>query len=144
LSPGEGISATAIDFLALGEERSGFAGESVIMTTRLVYLIKFVADMDGAVAFHRDRLGLQLKFQSPFWSEFATGETTLALHPASDRNPAGSCQPGFRVKDLAALYAGREAAGIAFAAEPTLQHGVLIARFLDMDGAECSISGERS
>jgi catechol 2,3-dioxygenase-like lactoylglutathione lyase family enzyme len=111
------------------------------MSTKLVYLIRFVADMNAAAAFHRDKLGLPLKFQSPVWTEFATGETTLALHPASEKNPAGSCQPGFRVADLAALYAEREKVGLTFTAEPTLQHGVLIARFLDTDGAECSISG---
>ena len=57
---------------------------------RLTYAIKYVADMDRAIAFYRDKLGLDLKFQSPFWSEFATGETVLALHPASDDKPAGS------------------------------------------------------
>ena len=56
---------------------------------RLSYAIKFVSDMDTAVAFYRDSLGLPLTFQSPFWSEFDTGETKLALHPASDENPAG-------------------------------------------------------
>jgi catechol 2,3-dioxygenase-like lactoylglutathione lyase family enzyme len=111
------------------------------MPTKLAYLIRFVGDMDAAAAFHRDKLGLQLKFQSPFWTEFVTGETTLALHPASEKNPAGSCQAGFRVDDLAALYAEREKVGLAFTVEPALQHGVLIARFLDTDGAECSISG---
>ena len=111
------------------------------MSTQLVYLIRFVADMDKATAFHRDTLGLPLKFQSPFWTEFRTGETTLALHPASEKNPAGTSQPGFRVANLATLYAERDAVGITFTAEPTLQHGVMIARFLDMDGAECSISG---
>jgi len=49
--------------------------------TQLRYVIKFVADMDKAVKFHRDVLGLKVKFESPGWSEFATGETTLALHP---------------------------------------------------------------
>ena len=61
---------------------------------RLNYAIKFVADMDKAIAFYRDTLGLELKFQSPFWSEFATGQTTLALHPASADNPAGAVQLG--------------------------------------------------
>ena len=56
--------------------------------TRLRYVIKFVADMDKAVKFYRDVLGLKVKFESPNWSEFVTGETTLALHPASDKNPA--------------------------------------------------------
>ena len=45
----------------------------------LRYAIRYVADMDKAVAFHRDTLGLTLKFASPFWSEFDTGETVLAL-----------------------------------------------------------------
>jgi lactoylglutathione lyase len=112
------------------------------MGARLVYLIKFVADMDKGVAFHRDVLGLALRFQSPFWSEFETGGTTLALHPASARNPAGTCQPGFRVDDLRGLHARREELGLEFTGEPAMQHGVLIEKFLDPDGAENSISGE--
>jgi len=60
-----------------------------MQATKPRYVIKFVADMDKAVKFHRDVLGLKLKFESPAWSEFATGETTLALHPSSDKNPAG-------------------------------------------------------
>ena len=62
------------------------------MQTQLRYVIKFVADMDKAVKFYRDVLGLNLKFESPGWSEFATGETTLALHPASGKNPAGKVE----------------------------------------------------
>jgi catechol 2,3-dioxygenase-like lactoylglutathione lyase family enzyme len=37
------------------------------------YAIKFVADMEKAVKFYRDVVGLQLKFESPGWSEFVTG-----------------------------------------------------------------------
>jgi hypothetical protein len=36
--------------------------------TQLRYAIKFVADMDKAVKFHRDGLGLKVKFESPGWS----------------------------------------------------------------------------
>ena len=57
--------------------------------TQFRYVIKFVTDMNKAVEFYRDTLGLTLRFESASWSEFATGETTLALHPASDKNPAG-------------------------------------------------------
>lgn len=46
---------------------------------KLNYVIAFVGDMDRAVKFWRDVLGLPLKFESPAWSEFATGETTLAF-----------------------------------------------------------------
>ena len=58
------------------------------MAIKLGYAIHFVADMNRAVAFYRDTVGLELKFSSPEWSEFATGTTTLALHPASAENPA--------------------------------------------------------
>jgi len=46
---------------------------------KLNYSIEFVADMDRAVKFYRDVLGLPLKFQSTGWSEFSTGETSLGL-----------------------------------------------------------------
>ena len=58
------------------------------MQAKISYIIRFVADMNQAVGFYRDTLGFPLKFQSPDWSEFGTGETTLALHPASTANPA--------------------------------------------------------
>ena len=107
---------------------------------RLNYAIKFVADMDKAVAFYRDTLGLELKFASPFWTEFATGETSLALHPASDENPAGSVQLGFGVEDLDGLYGRRDELGIAFTQPPTDMHGTSIGRFRDCEGAEVSVS----
>jgi lactoylglutathione lyase len=108
---------------------------------KLSYAIKFVTDMDKAIAFYRDTLGLELKFQSPFWTEFATGETALAFHPASAENPAGGVQLGFGVDDLAGLYARRDELGITFTQPPTEMHGVHIARFRDSEGAEVSISG---
>ncbi|MES2136159.1 MAG: VOC family protein [Pseudomonadota bacterium] len=107
---------------------------------RLNYAIKFVSDMDSAVAFYSDTLGLSLRFQSPFWSEFDTGATSLALHPASDDNPAGSVQLGFAIADLDSLYGARETKGLDFTSPPADMHGTRIARFRDLDGAEISIS----
>jgi catechol 2,3-dioxygenase-like lactoylglutathione lyase family enzyme len=106
----------------------------------LNYAIKFVGDMDAAVAFYRDTLGLTLKFQSPFWSEFETGDTTLALHPASDENPAGSVQLGLGTQDIDNFYGAGQAQGLVFTSPPTEVHGTRIARFRDPDGAEISIS----
>ncbi|HTT82766.1 MAG TPA: VOC family protein [Rhizomicrobium sp.] len=110
------------------------------MATRLTYVMKFVADMDRAVRFYRDTLGLPLKFQSPGWSEFSTGDVTLALHPASDRKPAGSVELGFQMNGLEKIHAEGEAAGIRFVAAPHREHGILLASFLDSEGAECSAS----
>ena len=108
---------------------------------RLTYAIKYVDDMDRAIAFYRDKLGLELKFQSPFWSEFATGDTVLALHPASEDNRAGSVELGFGVDDLGEFYERREQLGVEFTREPKEMHGVHIAQIRDADDAHVSVSG---
>ncbi len=108
---------------------------------RLAYVMKFVSDMDAAVAFYRDTLGLPLKFQTPGWSEFITGETTLALHAASLDSPAGSCELGFSVDDIDAFHAAKAAAGVVFTQPPTAEHGVKLATFLDGDGGRIGVSG---
>jgi lactoylglutathione lyase len=112
------------------------------MQARLSYVIKFVGDMNEAVRFHRDKLGLPLKFQSPEWSEFATGDTTLALHAASVQDPAGTVRLGYAVDDLAGVYAQRATLALDFTSAPQPLHGTLLARFRDSEGVECSISGK--
>ena len=108
---------------------------------RLNYVMKFVADMDKAVAFYRDTLGLTLSFQSPGWSEFVTGETTLALHPASDKNPAGATELGFSVDNLERFHTEMADKGVVFTRPPTDLHGTMLATLLDSEGAEVSVSG---
>ena len=108
---------------------------------RFTYAIKFVADMDRAIRFYRDKLGLDLKFQSPFWSEFATGDTVLAFHPASDENPAGSVELGFALDNLGEFHARRDELGVEFTREPKEEHGVHLAQIRDVDGARVSVSG---
>ena len=111
------------------------------MGIKLTYAIHFVADMDRAVAFYRDSLGLTLKFASPEWSEFATGETTLALHPGSLENPAGSTHLGFGTPDVQAFHRTMSAGGVRFTKNPEPLHGVTLAEFVDSEGARCSVSG---
>lgn len=114
-----------------------------MQATQLRYVIKFVADMDKAVKFHRDVLGLNVKFKSPGWSEFATGETTLALHPASDKNPAGKVELGFTVTDVEAFYRDMSARGVLFSMPPKKQDfGGVLAQFVDFEGAHCSVGAE--
>jgi uncharacterized glyoxalase superfamily protein PhnB len=112
------------------------------MPPKLTYAIKFVADMGRAIRFHRDTLGLPLKFQSPGWSEFATGETTLALHPASEKNPAGKVELGFQVDDLRKFHQEMLAQGLTFSMPPAKQEfGAYLAQFVDSEGAHYSVSG---
>ena len=84
------------------------------------------------------------RYATPFWSEFDTGDVTLALHPASPANPAGTVQLGFSAPDLPAIYAAREAAGLTFTDPPRQEHGTLLSRLLDCEGAEIGLSGDPS
>lgn len=109
---------------------------------KLNYVIKYVGEMEQAVKFYRDQLGFSLRFQSSHWSEFETGETTLALHLASPEHPAGTAQLGFGVLDLDKFYAEMKAGGVEFTAAPIENFGSRIAKFKDSEGAECSVSGK--
>lgn len=112
------------------------------MAAKLSYIIEFVADMDRAIEFYRDVIGLPLKFQSPGWSEFATGETTLALHPASAENPAGTLQMGLHVPDLHQFHGEMKSKGVRFLMPPTKQDfSGMLAQFVDSEGAQISVSG---
>ena len=80
------------------------------MLSKPDYLMVNVSDMSRSIAFYRDLLGLKLRFDSPGWTEFDTGSTTLALHatsspapprdPARREPPAGTCSFGFSVDDV--------------------------------------------
>src|SRR5215471_4898842 len=111
------------------------------MAPKLSYVIEFVAEMDRAVKFYQDVVGLPLKFASPEWSEFATGETTLALHPASAANPAGTTHLGFNTADIGAVHRDLSVKGVKFTRLPTPEHGITLAEFVDSEGARCSLSG---
>jgi lactoylglutathione lyase len=109
---------------------------------KLSYVIKYVAVMETGVMFFEKQLGLKKRFQSPGWTEFETGETTLALHQASEEHPHGTSQLGFAVSDIEGFYTNNHDNGIEFISAPTETFGRLIAKFKDSEGAECSLSGD--
>jgi lactoylglutathione lyase len=109
------------------------------MASRMTYVMVFVSNMDESVRFFRDTLGLTLKYQTPYWSEFFTGETTLALHPASEKNPPGKIEIGIGVDGVKAFYEEARAKGIKFTQAPRQEAGALLARFLSPDGMEISV-----
>jgi uncharacterized glyoxalase superfamily protein PhnB len=84
-----------------------------------------------------------VKFEPPGWSEFVTGETSLALHPASDKNPAGKVELGFTVAGVEAFYRGMSAKGVLFTMPLKKQDfGGVLAQFVDSEGAHCSMGVE--
>jgi lactoylglutathione lyase len=112
------------------------------MEAKLSYIIEFVADMDRAVKTYRDVIGLALKFQSPEWSEFATGAVTLALHAASEKNPAGKLEMGLSVPNLQEFHTEMQGKGVHFSMPPSKQDlGSMLAQFTDSEGASITVSG---
>ena len=122
------------------------------MFSKVDYVMVIVSDMGRSVAFYRDILGLRLKFESPSWSEFETGATTLALHggtrtagsaAVTQAGPeAGTCSLGFSVPDLNSTYAELRQRGARFVMPPTEQpnEGILLAVCIDPDGLAISFA----
>ncbi len=122
------------------------------MFRKVNYIMVNVSDMNRSIVFYRDTLGLALKFESPGWSEFETGATTLALHlaPAEAGNKgakhsgpvAGTCAIGFSVENLDKTYAELQARGARFVMPPTDQadEGIRLAVCVDADGLAISFA----
>jgi lactoylglutathione lyase len=122
------------------------------MFSNLNYAMIIVSDMVRSVAFYRDQLGLPLKFESPDWSEFSTGTTTLALHGGGVKRDAssgedsskaaGTCSIGFNVADVDKTYAELQAKGIRFVVPPMQREkeGIKLAVCIDPDGLPISFA----
>jgi len=122
------------------------------MFKQMDYTMVVVSDMQRSVEFYRDKLGIPLKFQSPDWTEFQTGTTTLALHgggvvpaerPAWDpTKQAGSCSIGFNVPDVDKTFEELKAKGIRFVMAPTQREGdgIKLSVCLDPDGLPIAIA----
>ena len=112
------------------------------------YIMITISDMARSIEFYRDKLGLSLKFDSPEWTEFLTGTTTLALHGGGvghgerlrGKQKAGTCTVGFNVTNLDETYAELKSRGISFVMEPQAREGegIRLAVALDPDGLEIS------
>ena len=122
------------------------------MFNQIDYTMVIVSDMDRSVEFYRDKLGIPLKFQSPDWTEFQTGATTLALHgggvrqqhaPAGDPSKqAGTCSIGFNVEDVDKTFEELKAKGVVFVMPPMQREGegIRLAVAIDPDGLPVSFA----
>ena len=80
-----------------------------------------VNDIERAVQFYRDTLGLTLEVQlSEYqWAEFDCGNVTLALFGGSDVTATGSAaRVALAVDDIAAAHAGLLARGVVMGGPP--------------------------
>jgi lactoylglutathione lyase len=120
----------------------------------LTHVIVYVSDMTRSTAFYRDTLGLTLRRETPVWTEFDTGSTTLALHvtpPGIDANattpsPRPGCgQVGLTVPDLDEYHERLFAADVRCTRPPKREeYGTRIAHYLDPDGMSIAVSEKRA
>ena len=109
--------------------------------------------MSRSVEFYRDKLGINMRFQSEGWTEFETGATVLALHGGGkpkehgkDSDPkttyAGTCSIGFNVENLDQTYEQLKAKGVNFVMPPMTQEkeGIKLAVCIDPDGLPVSFA----
>ena len=100
--------------------------------------IKYVLtaqDMDRAVAFYRDVVGLKPRFSSSMWSELAFGDAIVALHGGGDgeqRKTGLSVQ----VEDLNSAVREIERGGGRVTREPEDRPGepIRLAEVVDTEG----------
>jgi predicted enzyme related to lactoylglutathione lyase len=109
-----------------------------------------VSDVDRAVAFYRDVLGIPLLFQVPGqpMAFFASGDVRLYLGVPESDEYAGRCLLYFRVDDIDAEYARLVAAGVPFTGDPHIVHRdggtqLWMAGFRDPDGNNLVLMEER-
>lgn len=76
-----------------------------------------VSDMERALDFYRDVLGLEILSESPYWSELQAGGVRIALHLGVEETQRGGWTLCLETDDLHLLRARLEAAGVECDAE---------------------------
>lgn len=96
------------------------------MVTGLSVVYFYVRDLEGAVAFFRDRLGIPLEQHDASWAEANLRETRFALHAWHEGAPepgSGGVSVSFRVDDVEAAAAELRAAGVEVGEVHHMEYG---------------------
>ncbi len=104
---------------------------------QLDLIFYWVTDMDRAVSFYRDVLGLRLvRRDEGKWVEFESGGRRLALHAVAEGQPMtpGGATAVFSVDDLDRAKADLSSRGVRFGHEGDVAGFARFASFLDSEG----------
>ena len=105
------------------------------MKIQSTFFVMLVQDMDRAVGFYRDVVGLELKSQSPYWTEFVFNSSLLVLHGggAEDYRETGLV---FQIDDIDAACREVEVGGgrVVIAPREGGGQGVMLANVADTEG----------
>lgn len=112
---------------------------------RISVIMLGVGDLDKAVAFYRDKLGMTLQNQSPNFAFFDGGGVTLALSAPLAKaveTKNGAVEVVFPVDHVRAACEVLKAQGVEFRNEPRAVAGTnFAANFTDPDGHLLSLFG---
>ena len=125
------------------------------MTNKIMAIALIVSDLQKAIDFYQNKLGLKIKTKEEGFADFETEGTTLALlekkvaedlvgngKVGSDVNlPRPAILAWDAVEDVDALYKELKEKGVEFTVEPkTMPWGQRVAYFTDPDGNLWEIS----
>ncbi len=108
-----------------------------------------VVDLDRAIAYYRDTLGIRFLFSAPpQMSFFMTGNVRLLVGvPEAGQAAHRGSTVYFKVTDIQAVYETLTARGVKFPAKPALVHRtptseLWLAEFRDPDGNHLALMSE--
>lgn len=111
------------------------------MEIQSVKYMLMVQDMDRAIRFYRDVIGLEVKFESPEWTELSFGDAIVALHGGGtgDFRTTGL---SLQVKDIRSACREVEAGGGKIASPPMERPGepIILAEIVDPEGNQFSFT----
>jgi predicted enzyme related to lactoylglutathione lyase len=118
------------------------------MITSLYSIAIFVHDIERALSFYGEDLGLPLIKRGSFGAEFMEGDTRLGIHPAV--HPDAKAMVGrhtgltFQVENLLDFCERLHERGVQFLNEPTQQSWGIMAMIADPDGNVIALGENRS
>lgn len=108
-----------------------------------------VEDLESAIEYYRDTLGLRYLFSAPpQMSFFQAGDVRLLVGvPEAGQRPERGSAVYFKVSDIHAVHATLKQRGVKFGGEPKLIHKaptseLWLAEFRDPDGNQLALMSE--
>jgi len=100
-----------------------------------------VQDMERAIRFYRDVVGLDVKFESREWTELAYGDTVIALH-GGGTGAVHTTGLSIQVRDIGAACQEVEAGSGRIASSPKERPGepIILAEVIDTEGNVFSLT----
>ena len=98
-----------------------------------------VSDMNTAVGFYRDTLGLDVVEHDGDWTEVTAGDQRIGLNAHESPGGDGGAVIAFGVDDLDATVAALKDRGVAFSGDVSEHPWGRIAPFKDPDGNDLQV-----